>query len=203
MIKRLLRVAVVVMGMVAVMGGGGCAAPKSYFEYDPKADFAALKTFAIEPNDQLLLTARERLLGVNLRGTIASAIEQDLRAKGYQAAAAPGKADFLVRYEVAIEQAASDVGGGGSTRRDVTEQAAAGNNPYVPMGSSQDAGAFDANRTGSLTIEMLGGTSGAGIWRGRQQQVLPDKVSDDERDRRLLQAVRGLLERFPPPPPAR
>src|SRR3954468_16472263 len=89
---------------VVVLVGAGCGGPKYSVDYDPNARFDGLKTYRIEKNDQLLLKAREELLGLNLRGSIEGAIDRALGEKGYSKAAGDGAVDFLVRYSVAIEQ---------------------------------------------------------------------------------------------------
>src|SRR3954469_4936067 len=88
--------------VVVVLGGAGWGGAKYSVDYDPNARFDGLKTYRIEKNDQLLLKAREELLGLNLRGSIEGVIDRALGEKGYTKAAGDGPVDFVVRYSVAI-----------------------------------------------------------------------------------------------------
>src|SRR5689334_20386862 len=86
----------------------GCGGPKYSVDYDPNARFDGLKTYRIEKNEQLLLTAREELLGLNLRAAIEQTIERSLAGKGFTRAGEDGAAgaDFAVKYRIDIQQSA-------------------------------------------------------------------------------------------------
>jgi hypothetical protein len=196
----MIRISSGIVGTVVVLAVvvAGCAGPKYSVDYDPNARFDGLKTYRVEKNEQLLLKARDELVGLNVRGTIEGAIDRALKEKGYaKSAGAEGPVDFVVRYRVDIEQTATE-GGVGSGRRDVTEANAAGVNPYVPLVQGEpDAGPID-RQTGRLTIEMVDSKTNGGIWRGTTQQGIPDRASDAAKMKRVEEAIAQLLTRFPP-----
>ena len=176
----------------------GCGGPKYSVDYDPNAKFDVLKTYRVEKNEQLLLKAREDLLGLNLRSSIETEIDRALKAKGYtKAAGADAPVDFIVRYRVEIEQTATE-GGVGSGRREVTDANASGTNPYVPLVSGEPAAGPIDKQTGRLVVEILNAKSGVGMWRGTSQQGIPDRSTDAAKTQRVEEAVAELLTRFPP-----
>lgn len=173
----------------------GCSdAPHSYWEVNPQADFKPLKTYSFEKNEQLLLTAREKLLGIPLRSMIEKSIESQLASKGF-ARAATG--DFVVRYRITVEQKADD-GTRGGTREDVRQTVAEGENPYVPMDPGTSRQSVDATREGTLVIEIIDAKTSKGLWRGTHERAILDKASDEERKARLDNGIATLLKRFPP-----
>jgi hypothetical protein len=175
----------------------GCGGPKYSVDYDPGARFDQLKNYRIEKNDQLLLTAREDLLGLNLRAAIEEAIERSLAGKGLNRTDA-ARADFVVKYRVDVQQTAPEEGSGSSVRREVTDANASGVNPYVPLVSGEPEGGPIDRKTGRVTIEMVDVKTSAGVWRGTTRQGIPDRSPDAKRMRELSEGIEELLTRFPP-----
>jgi hypothetical protein len=172
----------------------GCATYTVKSDYDPKANFANLKTYAwLQPkkhSDDL------RLHDPLLDKRITEAVNATLRRKGYRPIAERGKADFHVCFHTAIKKRIdvwtmnSMYGyppGWGWNHYSRTRRMYA----HSPRMVSYDEG--------TLIVDVVNAKNGQLIWRGALQARLDDKKrTPEEKEKRITDAVEKIFARFPP-----
>ena len=161
--------------VVAIALAGGCYGIEYSHDYDRQEDFAALKTWAWAPSMESD-AERDRRVSRLDRDRVEKAVEAELAARGYQRGDATS-ADFRVRYDAAVRSRAQW--------------------DTVPRDSWYlgDVYVYDE---GVLVIEILRGEAERLIWRGAARMEVEFDMTPEERDARVAEAVRGILERFPP-----
>jgi hypothetical protein len=164
----------------------GCAAVPVETDYDPDADFEALRTFLWAERDgaEAAEPAMENDL---LDARVRRAVEASLSAKGFVLAETP-RADFEVAYHVAVDR-----------KVDVATYVDA-----FPRGYRWGPGITQAYTTvrehavGSLVIDVLRGDTGKLIWRGSAQARIGQPGTPEARSQRVQAAADAILGRFPP-----
>ena len=164
----------------------GCAALPVETDYDPDADFEALRTFlwvqregsgaAEAPIENDLLDARVR-----------RAVEASLSAKGF-VLTETHDADFEVAYHVAVNR-----------KVDVATYVDSFPRGYRwGPGITQAYTSVREHAVGSLVLDVVRGDTGKLIWRGSTQARIGEPGTPDARSQRVQAAVDAILERFPP-----
>jgi len=106
-------------------------------------------------------------------------VDDDLQSRGYRVDVA-GSPDFVVRYEVAIREAAT------SSFRDYMQ--------YRAEGGSKDMGeAFMGYDQGTLTITLVDVATRRVAWRATASAIL----ESDQRGKRIEPAVREMMAKLP------
>jgi len=159
-------------------------------DFDPKADFAPLRTYAWLPLDQVDRADQsvpDRYLDKRLR----SAVDTELGAKGY-APAGSGAPDFFLNYRLATEPA--DAMGG----RQAFPHATAWSGWWGAEALYRES--YDA---GTLFITVIDGRSHRLVWLGAAQARLLPHASLEKKAKRVDAVVHQILADFPPGRPAR
>ena len=156
---------------------GGCSSISTNFDYDAKADFAALQTYRWLPppkNPAVNSLSRDRIL---------AAVNTGLIAKGYRQVNA--NADF----EVAIH-------GGSQDRVQVTDWGYT----YGPRGAYRGGRGVDVYqyREGTLILDIVDANTHKLIWRGTARKALHSNPTPEERTKTINAAVEKILKGFPP-----
>jgi hypothetical protein len=164
-----------------------CATIEVSSDWNPAADFSRLHTWAWLAQERPA-SGDPRLDSALLDARIRSAVESELGARGFAKAEA-GAADFLVAYHVALERklvatTIDDYYGGVGYRH------------WPRPGYSQTY--VHEFEVGSLMLDVLDPRSRELIWRGTAQAEILPAATPEEREARVREGVRRILERFPP-----
>jgi hypothetical protein len=155
-----------------------CSSIEVTNDYDSSVDFNALKSWswhavATVPNDpDSVVTLTE--------ARVRSAIESELTGRGYPEV--PSGGSFLVAYHAMIR-----------------ERIEAGADPY---GYGWRHGYMGPNvmtyEEGTLLIDFIDPKSKSMIWRGTASAVVDPADSTEKREKRIRDAVKKVLAKFPP-----
>jgi hypothetical protein len=174
---------------------GGCASMEINSDYDPVASFSGLRTYAWMPGPQKK-TGDLRIDNPLLDARVRQAVDRQLEANGY-VKQPPERSDFLIGYQAAVEKKL-DVytvdhyygypPGWGSTRG------------YGAWGGTIPETHVYEYDEGSLILDIVNPQTRKLIWRGSAQAEVNRSASPEKRQERIEEAVRRMLERFPPQP---
>jgi hypothetical protein len=168
-----------------------CSTMRIGAQQAPGADFSRYQVFAwAGPAPQ---TGDVRLDDPRLDARIRELIQLELIAKGYAPADGP-TADFRISYQAAIERnavATRDPGGKLEAQRGwgpglFTNRKLGQRNEYVEEWDE-----------GTLIVDAIDEFTGATVWRGYVKAELRTNPDPAVRDRRLREAIRSVLKRFP------
>ncbi len=170
----------------------GCAGPTIEITRDPFARFPKTGTFGwLSEADTLPDDQRFNREEVETR--IRGAIERHMSARGYQFSS-EGRPTVLIAFHAAV--------GGGL-------DAASMNEDYWSWGYGPDgAWGFGPNRTvayesgptferGTLIVDIVDPQTRRLLWRGSASAEIDLEATTEEKDRRVDEAVKGMLEQFP------
>jgi hypothetical protein len=147
-------------------------------DYDESFDFGALKTWSWHPS--VASSGGEQGIVTLTDARIRSAIEGELASRGYPQAA--NGASFLVAYHATVAQ-----------------KVEAGAEPYgYGWRSAYMAPTVMTYEEGTLLVDFIDPRSKAMVWRGTASAVVDASDSAEKREERIREAVRKVLERFPP-----
>jgi hypothetical protein len=154
-------------------------------DYDQAAitDMLAYKTFALmdHPGGQ---DARMNDL---VESRIVSAVKQELIAKGYEEDMS-GKPDFLVGYHIALQ---------GKLDIETVNQYYGYGHRYG-FSSVYTETQVRQYTEGTLLLDIVDGSAKELVWRGQAQAEVYETSDVESRKARIKEAVRRILERFPP-----
>ena len=171
------------LGLAIVAGAvSGCAGGLSYnHDYDPSANFTALRTYS-------WATPPENSRGINqmLERRVVAAIDQNLVAKGYQAAT--GEPDFAVNFTVTTSEQTD-------YNTYYTGMGYGGGWYGGGMGSSTTRAYTYTN--GTLIVDIFDAKSKNLIWRGTAAGTINEDASPEQREMRIQEAIAGILKTFP------
>jgi len=157
-------------------------------DFEQGFDFSALKTFTWRPNENNEWgLANNDLVDRRVR----NAIVNSLTARQFSQDDS-GQADFLISYDLAVEQriSSSNVSGGVSMGRST-----AGRHGSIGISTGSQVSTYDQ---GTLIIDVVDAASDKLVWRGVSSQALPD-LSDPQRlTDRVNETVAAILKQFPP-----
>jgi hypothetical protein len=155
-------------------------------DYDPEADFAALRTYAWLPDHDRMVGER-RIYDTLLDRRVRNAVDRELAARGYSTAAAD-VADFYVVYHAGIETKI-DV-------RSVNSALGYGEGLWGrDIGPGADVREYEQ---GTLLLDILRRDGRQLLWRGSASDPVSDTDDPEKRTRRIDEAVGLMLDRFPP-----
>lgn len=166
----------------------GCAPISVSYDYDPAFSFASLRTFAWLPEpDERVGDARVDEL---VRSRIRNAFETQLAAKGYRKA--DGTPDFyIVYYAVVTTKLQVDT---------MYDPGVWGPGPRVGWrgwgGTYVDVREYDE---GTLILDVFDAEAYRLRWRGTATAVVDLESEPQRKTERINEAVRLILEKFPPP----
>ena len=163
------------VALIAGVALGGCYGIDYSHDYDRREDFSALRTWAWSPAMASEAEHSSRISDLN-RKRIEAAVESELVRRGYPRVDATS-ADFRVRYDAGVRERVQ----WDSVPHD-----------YWYTG---DAYVYDE---GTLVVDFLRGEDERLIWRGAARTQVEFDMTPEERDESVSEAVRGILDRFPP-----
>jgi hypothetical protein len=172
-----------------------CGGMKVRVDYDESFDFKQLKTWSWRYAEQP--QTGDKFLDNQLRDQrIRSSIDTVLTEK--YLARASVKPDFLVSYELKVEtkEKTSNVSvfvGTGTWGRHGGVSVGAG----APIASSSTP-----YNVGTLYIDFIDPASGDLRWRGTGQATMTEQGSPEENKAAMLEAVRKIMQNYPPQRPA-
>lgn len=169
----------------------GCSTVRVSYDYDTSVDFSAMRTFAWQKDTQAK-TGDIRIDDPFLDQRIRTAVEQALQSNGYQKTDR-SSADFLIGYQVGIQQKIKSDDfqtgiGYGVGRR--------GRYGTIGIRSGVQVQSYDE---GMLIIDVLDPENNALLWRGKGTDTLSDHGGQEEKTKKINEAVEKILTQFPPP----
>ncbi len=188
----MIRLALLMISGIAVLSSG-CSSMTIRSSHDPFARFPETGSFGWVAGPQNL-PDDPRVDRASLDARIRKAVQSQLATKGYKLAS-DNNPDFLVAYHVAIEGELT---------------AATVNQNYHSWGYGPDGQwSFGPHRQlpqssgpgfaqGSLVLDLVDPGATRILWRASAQARIVVSASEQEKDRRVNEAVRRMLERFPP-----
>ena len=161
----------------------GCASPKIGYDFDRSANFSGYHAYAWTPGSQAP-TSDQRLDNSLIDARIRTAIDAQLRSKGYTAAAEE-KPQFLVAYHVGLK----DLITGASTQNYIGDRA---HGTYTTLSDIR------SYKEGTLLIDIVDAASNQLVWQATALAEVEEGLSPTERDDRINGIVRAMLSHFPP-----
>lgn len=157
-------------------------------DYQQGYNFAGLKTFAWKPNKDNEYGAKDNEL-VDAR--IRRAIESQLKARSYTLVDSLD-ADFLVSYNVTVEQ---KITSSGTTGTIAIGRGGYGRYGGIGMSTGTDVRTYDL---GTLLIDFTEPVEDKLIWRGISTQSVDKHSSPDKSTVIINETVEKMLQQFPP-----
>ena len=146
----------------------------------PNADLGGFRTY--EWTSPMIAASasrpRDPIAAIDRR--VHAAVDAELAAKGYARRASADPADFLVGYDVAVEE--KDTGRFSELLR------------YKAAGGTKEAGQSYAEgfEEGTLVLEIVDARTRQVAWRATARTIL----NEDDPQRRIEEAVHAMLARF-------
>lgn len=184
------------LAIALLAGVAGCSTMEIRYDYDPKANFAGLKTYAWLEKPQKP-TGDPRIDGNTiLENRIHEAVDSVLAARGFTKVTS--NADFLVAYHVSLDR-----------RRSVqTLNRYYGYGPGWGYGYGAAywpgywAGARETYvyeyEEGTLILDIVNPESKELMWRGSAQDEVSFTSTPEKNQAQLNEAAQKMLEKFPP-----
>jgi len=196
------RLGAVAAILILGFGSIGCAhKPVVTYRYDAKTNFAAFKTYVVEPTNSPTLSMR-MLDGKPMTQVLQESIEQQLNARGLKpAGSAP--ADLRVRWAAQIEydQARADANSPGVNLSDDLSRPDSG--AILDTGGSDSDVIPEQVSKGGVRIDLVNAQTSQVVWRGGVATVLHPNAPDPERVKKLNEALAELFKNYPPTKPSR
>jgi hypothetical protein len=175
----------------------GCATETIHTDYDCRADFSKLKTFAWVP-DMKQESKDPRVDNAVTDARIRSAVEKALIEKGYQRSDA-GKANFWVAYQAAIEEKLDSKMTNYPYTTPLTRDIANGNfaqDLTWAYGGSQTF--LSQYEEGTLILDIVDPKNKKLMWRGTAKATLAEGRNSEKKEARLNAGVQKIFATFPP-----
>ncbi len=183
-----------ILGMFVL---AGCATLDIHTDFDCKADFSKLKTFAWVP-DMKQESQDPRIDNSLTDSRIRNAVEKALTSKGYQKSdAAPP--DFWVAYQAAIEEKLDARMTNYPYATPLTRDIANGNfaqDLTWAYGGSQTF--LSRYEEGTLILDVVDPRKRKLMWRGTAKATLSEERDSAKKEARLNAGVQKILATFPP-----
>ena len=181
--------------LIVMLGLVSCSTMQVYSDYDSQADFSALHRYDWLPVPRVESGDPRIQYDSLLESRVKTAVNERLADKGFVRDA--GHADFLVTYHVAIDNKISVTyinelygyrpGWGPGYRRNI-----------MHYGYPRHEAMVSEYQLGTLIVDVVRAADRQLIWRGTaSDEVYPDN-STEAREKRVREAVRKILEQFPP-----
>jgi len=172
--------------LLATLTLGACSGISVSSDWDPNADFSRIASWDWVPGPQGS-TGNPRLDSDLLDQRIRSAVDAELSLRGVRRAR-EGNPDVLIAYHLGVEN-----------KIDVnTVQRSYGYGPYWYSGPAYTETYVSEYEQGTLLIDILQPEDRRLVWRGAGQARVNESGSPEDREARVREAVRKILEQFPP-----
>lgn len=193
--------------MLAVWLVSGCTSgPRLVTDYDTAYGFGELRSFALAEADaqrrtNILISPftyqhldRAVIDALTPRYTLAGDTDSaGAEGTGDEGAGDESSPDFLVRYEIVMEDKLDPRGG------DLRYGMAFGYGPFWPSAHYHLGSSSPRTYTrGSLVIDFVEADTGEPIWHGVAEQRVSDRQNPERQREVLGEAVAQLLAQFPP-----
>jgi hypothetical protein len=181
------RTAVVVAAALTLMACGTAPAVKVQTDHDPAktSELHRYRTYRVLP-----APTHGALQDVATGAAIVRSVDDTLGGKGYRQEVS--RPDFFVKWHVNVDSRQRTSGSlDAPTFRDVRPMPSAGTSSAPTTATRQE-------REGTLTLDVVDAASNVVVWRGTAQAELTGSGDAAGRDARIQDAVRRILERFPP-----
>jgi hypothetical protein len=162
-----------------------CSSLRTTSDYDPKADFGRLRTYAWLPHSTE--RADPRIDTELLRVRVQRSVDAELDRKGLTPAPSGAKPDLLVDYHVTTKEKV-DV---------VTFPSGWGYGPGWSYGPATQAQSREYTE-GTLILDFIDASTRQLLWRGTASAEIVPGRTPEQREQRIDQAVREILAPFPP-----
>jgi len=179
--------------LLLVFSLGACSSLQVSWDYDVNADFSTLRSYDWLPIPAAESAAPRLQYDSLLETRVKQAVDSELARKGFRRDTE--KPDYLVGYNVAIDEKVAvtylnelyGYGPGWGERRHI----------YHYGYPSRDY-IVDEYQQGTLILDIVSTDTGQLIWRGTaSDEVYPD-LGQEAREKRVREAVKKILEQFPP-----
>ena len=182
------RFPVMILLCMAV-AAAGCSRMAVKRDFDPQVDFSRMKTYGWLTEKEILESDDPKIREeqVFVRDCVHRAVDLHMAEKGLKLA--PGAPDFLVSYTTAS--------------RDKLQLEGSKEKGWTFKDRLLYPGWVEGNTEiyydiGTLILDMVNPRSRQLIWRGSVEAELLKDISRDELQKRINEAVKKLLEVFPP-----
>ena len=167
---------------VAALVLAGCSQIRVQSDYNPRADFARLRTYAWLSDPQIV--GDPRIDSPLLDRRIRAAVERHLAAKGYQKLE-DGVPSFRVAYHVYLQ------------RKTQLVAEPVGPYSYRWWGGMTTVRTYEYDE-GTLVLDVVDPQTDELMWRGTASATVDPHASVEKREERVDRAVSSILEKFPP-----
>jgi len=174
----------------------GCSSVKVSSDFDPAVSFSGYQAYNWLPGAPKA-TGDPRIDGNTLlQSRIRNAVDDELNFKGFKKAEA-GKADFWITFHVTLDQKTQiqtinsmnnyPYGWGGMYGGYYSNSALAGRDTFV---YSYDEG--------SIIVDIIDANTRKLLWRGTATDQVHFSDKPEEKEQKINEAIKKLLETFPP-----
>jgi Domain of unknown function (DUF4136) len=170
-------------GILLLVLIAACRSPQVGYDYDRGADFGRYRSYAWVSSGQEA-TGDKRLDSSLVNARIRTAIDSQLRAKGY-VVSADGSPDFLVAYHAGMK----DLMKGASTQNYIGDRV---------HGTFTTISDIQPYHEGTLTLDIVDAKSQQLVWQASTRADVEQSLGPKERDAKVNDIVRAMLAHFPP-----
>lgn len=163
----------------------GCSSISVSTDYDQNVDFSRYRSWAFAPEAESPKPDLDDSVSALALARIRVVLEQELTVRGYHLAE-PGAASFLVTYGAVVRKKFD------TRPRTTTVGTAFGSSTMV---TGSDVYTYEE---GTLVVDILDARSRKMVWAGTARGAVDQDASPAEREERIRDAVRKILDRFPP-----
>jgi hypothetical protein len=174
------------LAVASTVASLACSGIRVTTDYDPSADFSNVRSYAWFDQQSGVQGDRADVTSL-LDRRIRSAVDAELQRKGIQLVD-NSQARALVSYHLGVE-----------TKLDVdTVNTGYGYGRYGRYGGIDTTTTVREYQEGTLLIDVIDPSSKQLIWRGTGQATIRRSSTPEEREKRINEAVKQILEKFPP-----
>jgi uncharacterized protein YceK len=181
-----------ILVILATMALSACNSIPVTQDFEQGFDYSGFKTFAWQSNDDNSWGLPENEI---IDRRIRNAITDELVSKQFTQVESDS-ADFLVRYNVVVEQRVSNrnVSGGISMGRS-TLSSSRHRSASIGLSTGSQPRVYER---GTMLIDIHDVASNKHVWRGVSAQALPDLSDPQQLTSRINETVEAILKQFPP-----
>jgi hypothetical protein len=171
--------------LAMALAAGGCSSMQVWSEHDPRASFDDRGTYAWKIPEGAD-AADEGTVDPILDARVRSAVDAELVKRGFVEVDA--EPDMLVAYQIGVQD-----------RQVVTAvyDEPAYSYGYTTRTRTRRSTVYEYEE-GTLSLDFVDPASGRPIWRGSARAEIDPSGSQQQRDERIAEAVRRMLDLFPP-----
>jgi hypothetical protein len=174
------------LALVSAAGWIACSGVRVTTDYDPSADFSDVSSYAWLDERSGVQGDRPDVSSL-LDRRVRSAVDAELQSKGLSRVD-PSAAKVLVTYHLGVE-----------SKLDVnTINSGYGYGRYGRYGGISTTTTVSEYQEGTLLIDVVEPESKQLVWRGSGQARLREYATPEQREQRISEAVKQILEDFPP-----